>query len=66
VGSVGIQAQDWLESFPSFSLTDANNSSTTFEHQEASHMQCLRPLLFNIATADDVRGLQGSAGYFNE
>jgi len=37
VGSVGIAAQDWLELFSSFSLTDANNSATTLEHQEALH-----------------------------
>jgi hypothetical protein len=38
VGSVGIQAQDWLELFSSFYLTDATNSSTTLEYHEASHI----------------------------
>jgi hypothetical protein len=62
VGSVGIEAQGRPELLSSFYLTDAKTRSTTFEHQKASHTYTvpkaihLSPLLFNVVTADDVRG----------
>jgi protein subunit release factor B len=34
----GVEAQDWTELLTSFYLTDANNSSSTFEQQEASNI----------------------------
>jgi len=48
VGSVGIEAQDWPELFSSFYLTDANNSATTFEDQEASHICNAQGEIFKV------------------